>query len=47
MLIQVSHNVEHIMSSREIKDVLYVKHIKLHYNHIIKFKKPKININNI
>jgi len=50
MLIQVSPNVEHIMSSREIKDVLYVKHIKLHYNHIINFEKSAhhtmISINN-
>jgi len=36
MLIQVLPNNTHITLSREIKDVL---HIKLHYNHIINFKK--------
>jgi len=29
MLIHVKHNDTHITSSREIKDVLYVLHIKL------------------
>jgi len=39
MLIRVLPNNTHITLSREIKDVLYVLHIKLHYNHIINFKK--------
>jgi len=37
MLIQVLPNNTHITLSREIKDVLYVLHIKLHYNYKVKF----------